>query len=109
MPKKKKYSFYYCRDCEMDFLIPGGTFKNGVSCPSCGDSIYTDYIKGIWLERPFNYKRPWTEEEDELILMGVRQGYKHREIAESLDGRTPKAVTRRLQQIRAKQREALES
>jgi predicted Zn-ribbon and HTH transcriptional regulator len=93
MPKKKKYTFWYCRDCEMDFLTPLETKAN---CPKCADRLYVDKLKDIWIERPFNYKRPWSAEEDELILTGTKQGYTRKEISESLDGRTEKAVERRL-------------
>lgn len=54
----------------------------------------------IWLERPFAYKRPWTPEEDELIHIGKQQGYTVKRIAESLEGRTYRAVGRRWQQIK---------
>jgi hypothetical protein len=96
MPKKKKYTFYYCRDCEMDFLTP---FQGKANCPKCADRLYVDKLKDIWIERPFNYKRPWSPEEDEMIITGMKQGYKQQEIADSLDGRTRKSVSARWRQL----------
>jgi DNA-directed RNA polymerase subunit RPC12/RpoP len=101
MPKKKEYTFYYCKECEIDFLV-AIKLKRKVNCPKCADELFVEKIRTIWMNRPFNYKRPWTNEEDELILVGVKQGYTHKQISESLNGRTTKAVTRRLQQIRRK-------
>ncbi|WP_096199496.1 SANT/Myb-like DNA-binding domain-containing protein [Bacillus sp. FJAT-45350] len=99
MPKKKKYWFHYCRECEIDFLV-AAKVQGMVSCPKCGDGFYTEKVRSIWLERPFSYRRPWTSEEDDLVLASVEQGYTHQEISDSLNGRTKNAVTRRLQQLR---------
>lgn len=103
MPKKKKYVFYLCKDCEIDFLVAGNEKK--FNCPDCGDKIHVEVIKPIWLERPINYKRPWTKDEDSIILAGRRLGKSYKEIAKELDGRTPKAATNRMYQIMKKMRE----
>ncbi|WP_040985499.1 hypothetical protein [Oceanobacillus jeddahense] len=97
MPKKKPYTFYWCRDCDVDFITSKQVKK--ACCPSCADSIYVQSVRDIWLERPFNYKRPWTSEEDEILLICVGRGMTHVEIGETID-RTGKAVTRRLSQLR---------
>lgn len=56
----------------------------------------------VWVERPFQYKRPWTPDEDELIVVGRSNGYTHQRISESLDGRTMKAVARRWAELKKK-------
>ena len=96
MPKKKRYFNYLCKECEIDFVV---SFKGKANCPKCADNVYVEYKGNIWLERSFNYKRPWTDEEDSILIDGIKLGYKHREIAESID-RTTKAVTRRVSQLK---------
>ena len=103
MPKLKKYTFYLCKDCEIDFIVKDD-YKR-VNCPLCADKIYVESLKSIWLERPFNYKTKWTKEEDSIILSGRRLGKTYKEIAKELDGRTPKAVTNRMYLIMKKMRE----
>lgn len=101
MPRKKKYGVWRCKECEIDFYVTAEV-KHKAYCPKCADSIYVEKVRTLWLERAFNYKRPWTQEEDDLILDGVKLGKTHKEISKELYGRTPKAVTRRLQQLRKK-------
>jgi DNA-directed RNA polymerase subunit RPC12/RpoP len=100
MPLKKKYAYYYCRDCEIDFLTPFEGKR--VNCPKCADSLFVDKSKDIWIDRPFNYKRPWTKEEDEIILTGAKQGYTKKEMLEALDGRTERAIKTRLLRLKNK-------
>lgn len=96
MYEKKKYTFFFCKDCEIDFFVS----KAGkhIFCPNCGESIYTEKKTTIWIERPFNYKRRWTEDEDSLLLNGIKQGYNRQEIAEELD-RTIGSVRKRYQAL----------
>jgi DNA-binding NarL/FixJ family response regulator len=102
MPKKKPYRYYICKDCEIDFLLSGGKRGGRPFCPQCAENMFVEKVKEIWIERPFNYKRPWTPEEDETILVSAEQGYSNKEIATALEGRTEKAVCNRLAQIRKK-------
>jgi DNA-binding NarL/FixJ family response regulator len=102
VPKKKPYRYYICKDCEIDFILSSGKRGGTPFCPQCAENLYVEKVKEIWMERPFNYKRPWTEDEDATILVSVNQGYSDREIATALEGRTAKAVSRRLSQIRKK-------
>ncbi|MFD1066668.1 hypothetical protein [Oceanobacillus locisalsi] len=97
MPKKKPYTFYWCKDCEVDFIIMKDIKRP--CCPVCADGIYVQSVRDIWLERPFNYKRPWTDDEDEILLIGAERGMTHAEIGKEIN-RTGKAVTRRLSQLR---------
>ena len=99
MAKKKRYVAWRCKDCEMDFYISGKSDR-WTHCPKCGENMFTEKIKVVWLERPINYKRPWSEEETEIIESGLKLGKTHKEIAAELNGRTPKAVTRQIQQLR---------
>jgi len=101
MPKKKKYTFWICKDCEVDFIVPGA-LKSKVNCPKCADRLFVEKKKDIWIERPFNYKRPWTQEEFEIIQSGLKLGRTHKQIAEELEGRTENAVRRQVQQLRKK-------
>ena len=102
MPKKKLYKYYICKDCEIDFIMSRFIRKGTPFCPQCAENVYVEKVKQIWMERPFNYKRPWTEEEDETILVSVEHGYSNAEISTALEGRTEKAVCRRLSQLRKK-------
>src|SRR5699024_1685421 len=98
MPVKKEYHSFMCKNCEIDFYV---SFKTRVSCPKCADSIYVEYKSTIWLERPCNYKRLWTDEEEEIILTWVRIGQTHRELSRIVD-RTENAVRHRVAQLRKK-------
>ena len=102
MPKKKPYKFYWCRDCDVDFIVTKGIRRP--CCPACADNIYVQSVRDIWLERPFNYKRPWTSDEDEIVLTSLKRGMTHAEIGKEVN-RTGKAVTRRLSQLRRSRNE----
>lgn len=95
---KKKYNLSYCRDCDEEFLSAVVGRGKSTFCPLCGENIYTEFVMSLWSE-PFQKGRPWTKDEDELILVGIKNGYSYQQIAESLEGRTPKAVIRRRQRI----------
>lgn len=105
MSKKKKYFFYKCRDCTKDFLSSGSSSYK-IYCPICGEYFFTEKITEIWIERPFQYKRPWTTEEDEIVTAGKINKYSAQRIAESLDGRTARAVNHRWYQIRDRKEQA---
>lgn len=96
MPKKKRYYIFLCKDCDIDFVI---SFKKSPYCPCCGDNLYIDFKCNIWLDRPFNYKRPWTDLEDSILVDGIAQRHKYKDIGVEID-RTTKAVTRRASQLR---------
>lgn len=104
MPLKKKYTFYFCKDCEIDFCLSDNKGKQGLKrfCPTCGENLFVEKIKTVWMERPFNYKRPYTDEEDGIILVSRKQGFTYKEISETLFNRTPQSVRRRLQQLKEK-------
>jgi len=102
MPKKKPYTFYWCRDCEVDFIVTREVRRP--SCPNCADSIHVEGVREIWIERPFNYKRRWTNDEDDFLTEGVSRGMTHAEIGKEVN-RTGKAVTRRLSQLRRSRNE----
>lgn len=96
MPVKKKYIWHICKDCELEFLTPD--MKRKPSCPNCGDSIHVDELREIWMERGISYKRPWTKEDDDLLLLSIKEGYGRQDIADEL-GRTRKAVNRRYSEL----------
>jgi hypothetical protein len=103
MPKKKKYKYYLCKECEIDFVVaeklPGKPY-----CPQCAESMFVEKLKEVWMERPFNYKRPWSPEEDETVLVSLKQGFSYEEISEALIGRTGKSVKRRYQLLTSQRR-----
>lgn len=101
MWEKKKYKLYACRDCDEEFLtVPRKDSVKGkrVFCPLCGENEYTDFLMELW-HTPFQAHRPWTKDEDELILVGRENNYTYEQIAQSLDGRTAKATLRRAQRL----------
>lgn len=91
---KLKYRVMICKECEIDFIT-----RNGNYCSKCGDNLYVEKERTIWLEKPVVYKRPWTEEDDEILIESVRRGIKNQDIADDL-GRTKDAVAERLRRIR---------
>lgn len=95
---KKKYTLSYCRDCDEEFLSVQLKRVKKAFCPLCGENQFTEYVMAVWSE-PFQKGRPWTPDEDELILIGIKNGYNYQQIAESLEGRTKKSVIRRRQRI----------
>ena len=99
MPKKKKYTFYKCKDCEIDFFVSTNR-KGKTYCPSCGEGGWVELQSTLWIERPFNYKRPWTEDEESILIMGCSAGYTYQEIAEALEGRTQRAVRDKLMRLK---------
>lgn len=98
MPSKKKYTYYICKNCEIDFLVSLNR-KGKTYCPSCGESMYAESKTIIWIDRPLLYKKPWTEEEDGILIMGVECGYSWVEIGEALEGRTARACFDRWRRI----------
>lgn len=98
MSRKKKYTFYKCRDCENDFLAKPKQGKKPF-CPTCGEQFYIENMMPVWIERPFQYKRHWTEEEDELIILGRQMEHTYKRISESLQGRSMKATQNRFYQL----------
>lgn len=95
---KKKYGLYSCKECEDEFIV-SEKVKKTPFCPNCGEAFAVERLKNIWLERSFNYKRPWTREEDESLLIGYEAGFNKHEIAEGLKGRSAQAVRNRYYQL----------
>jgi DNA-binding NarL/FixJ family response regulator len=102
MPKKKLYKCYICKDCEIDFIMSQFSRGGKPYCPQCAENLFVEKVKEIWMERHHNYKRPWTEEEDEILLVSVDQGYSNHDISIALEGRTEGAVRHRIGQLRKK-------
>lgn len=101
MAGRVAYVFYLCRDCDIDFLLAKrGAGKGNLFCPKCGENLFTEKVKDLWLERPFQYKRSWTTEEDEIILSGRSAGYSHKQIQAALTGRTYTAVMQRYRDLK---------
>jgi len=100
MKSKKPYGLFICKECEIDFLVQKKRSARWVNCPLCADHIYVEKINDLWFERQFNHLRPWTAEEDEIVVLGKQQGHTHREIAGLLHGRTKRAVDHRVYHLR---------
>lgn len=91
---KLKYNLFICKECEIDFIT-----QYGDHCTFCGDNVYSEKQRVLWLERPFLYKRPWTNDDDSLLITSVELGIKNQDIADEL-GRTKDAVAERLRRLR---------
>jgi DNA-directed RNA polymerase subunit RPC12/RpoP len=101
MPKQKQYFHYMCKDCEVDFLVGKSTKnQNYRHCPVCGEYFEVEKIRNVWIDRPFNYMRAWTNEEDSFIVFSIMEGFTHQQIADNLEGRTKKAVSDRVIRLR---------
>jgi hypothetical protein len=95
-----KYTFFICQDCGVDFLV--SCHRRKTFCPVCGDDMAVKIKRNIWIDRPFTYNRKWTEEEDKVILSGVRDGKSYPMIVSELNDRTEHAVKCRLRRLRKK-------
>lgn len=95
---KVKYAIYVCKECETDTIA-----RQVKYCATCGDNLFLEKERTIWLERPVIYKRPWTVDEDEYLIEAVRRGHTNLEIAEELE-RTKDAVAERLRRLRKKKK-----
>jgi len=95
---KVKYNIYVCKECDVDIIARRVRYF-----ATCGDNVFLEKERTIWLERPVIYKRPWTEDEEEYLIEAVRRGHTDREIGEEL-GRTKAAVTERLRRLRKKKK-----
>lgn len=91
---KLKYHIYHCKDCNTEYYTQKGSY-----CPSCGDDLYVDYQRTVWLERAVTYKRPWTTDDDMHLIESVQRGIKNGTIAKDLD-RTKDGVAERLRRLR---------
>lgn len=91
---KIKYNVYQCKDCEIDFLCRTARY-----CPKCGDNPYLEKERTIWIDKPVVYKRPWTAEDDDILIESVERGIKNNDIANELS-RTKDAVAERLRRLR---------
>lgn len=110
--KPKKYWFYHCRDCVVDFLV-GNLDRDRhvragkrICCPVCADGLYVEKVTFMWMERPFRYKGRWLDEEEDTIRTGKARGYTIRQIAELLPNRTYEAVRTHWQDMRKREAEA---
>ena len=95
---KVKYNIYVYKECDVDIIARRVRY-----CATCGDNLFLEKERTIWLERPVIYKRPWTVDEDEYLIEAVRRGHTNLEIAEELE-RTKDAVAERLRRLRKKKK-----
>jgi len=95
---KIKYKIFNCRECEVEFYTQQGKY-----CTNCGDDLFVDFQRSIWLERAVIYKRPWTNDEDIHLIESVKRGVKNQVIADEL-GRTKDSVAERLRRLRKSQK-----
>jgi len=91
---KVKYNIYTCKDCEVDFIAIKAKY-----CTNCGDNLYIERQRYIWLNRLISRKKSWTADDDEHLTESVRRGISNQEIADEL-GRTKDAVAERLRRLR---------
>lgn len=101
----RTYMFYECRDCEENFFIEKRRqkmkkYNARIHCPLCGENMFTEEIMEMNVVRPFQFKRKWTQEENEILELGLQSGYSVKEIEESLEGRTKFAIYKQMQRLR---------
>lgn len=102
MARKRKYNLHNCRDCEEGFLLKSAATKGrqkSLFCPLCGENLFMEKERSLWLPNELQANRPYTPEEDEIIKTGLGNNYTFEAIADALDGRTEKSVKRRAQRL----------
>lgn len=105
MATKIKYNVYWCKDCEIDFLFRANKKNTSHAyCPACGDNIATEKTKEIWSERHYVHFKNWSEEEDDIVIECRKRNMPVKEMLELLEGRTDKAVYRRIKRLKEKGR-----
>lgn len=100
-----KYIVFWCKDCEIDFLFRANKRnKSHAYCPACGDNIATEKTREIWSERHYVQFKNWSPEEDDILIECRKRKMTAKETLELLEGRTDKAVYRRIKQLKIKGR-----
>lgn len=107
MPESKKrlrYNIYQCTDCDKEFIArqqEGRGWKPSPYCPYCGDDEYVDRIREYLLTKPLLYRgRPYTQEEDDIIVISHQRKLTHKETAAELEGRTWASVRNRKRKLK---------
>lgn len=106
LSKSRKYIYWICKDCDLDFIV-SNHFKKKANCPSCADNVYTEKIKSVYMDRPYNFLRHWTREELELLEDGLKSNRPYEEIANELN-RTVQAVRIKIYRLKSKPNKATE-
>ena len=91
---KIKQNIYTCKDCDIDFIAKAANY-----CANCGDNLFLERVRYIWLDRYVSRSKRWNLDDDEHLIESVERGISNQEIADEL-GRTKDAVAERLRRLR---------
>ena len=91
---KIKQNIYTCKECDIDFIA-----KTANYCAKCGDNLFLERVRYIWLDRYVSRSKRWNLDDDEHLIESVERGISNQEIADEL-GRTKDAVAERLRRLR---------
>ena len=97
MAYRSKHTIYECIKCEEQFVM---RYKElfETFCPMCGSSKHVDIVKDVWMDNPFNHRKRYSPEEDEIIINSIRRGYLVREI--EIEGRTRESIYKRAERLK---------
>lgn len=91
---KIRQNIYTCKDCDTDFIA-----KIANHCVNCGDNLFLERVRYIWVDRYISRSKRWNLDDDEHLIESVERGISNQEIADEL-GRTKDAVAERLRRLR---------
>ena len=96
---RDKHTLYWCKDCDKQFLTKYHQNFNlhNPFCPYCGNRLYVEVVKHMWMDVPFMYRKRYTQEEDDIIIESVRRGIDVRDI--EIDGRSEGSIRLRYDRL----------
>lgn len=101
MIHNKNYVLYICNDCHIDFIAFKRHLQKRTYCTNCGDHYAVRKVRNINVNKIYKtYHKNWTQEEIDIAMYGNKKGLTYKEIALELEGRTPKAIKHKVNEIK---------